>query len=778
MKILYFTDTHDMGRNPGSRVDDYHSAIFRKMNEAIDEAISRDVDAIVHGGDWFNHPKVSNIIYNQHQRMLQKARDKGIPVYCVPGNHDLFGYSMATIDQTSIGSLAEAELITLLTRDTPVAITGKSGVTIALYGREYSVDIDHDPTIDYQIKPLKSRNAAPIQAHLLFSHGMLLDKPFHPDVRHTLTKDVVTDADFVFNGHYHPGWKQHTIGDTTFINNGSTGRNEGSVGNLTFAPQYTIFETDGVTATITPIAYQCAAAGKDVFDRTQLVQQKQHVQHLESFEQTLQDSLAYEAFNPKDIILKTKATRKLPQSILDETLEAIVAQEQLTQDSKLENFVSAKSAVQVDWIELINFEAHKKTRIDFNRRGLNAITGASDSGKSAIIRGLRLAFYNEPKGADFIRHGTTRATVRVGMSTGHIIERSRTKSSSGEYVITDPNGQQETFKGFGNAIPAQVSNAHQMPKVELAVGNERPINFAYQLDGHFLLSDSPAQRASAIGRLTGVHLVDAAIKEKTKEMRAITIETNAAEQMIEELTERLETYNWIDDQEKYLRAIEGLMLGAEKDEEEIVQLQALAEERAEIRANINEYKAVVAELSYIDEVDKVVAKATILERKISDAEAMLETAKGFEKSIARYEKQANQYDMDAIVAAMDKAGELENEIEDLTILQEQLDKNQLSVSRAEKSVNLYPIADIEVRLADIESVETDIHYLTEMNQAYLSAEQDYILAERDLINANDELAEIERKMDDLIDNMGATCPLCNQSITDKDLIKHGHGEEL
>ncbi len=767
-----------MGRNPGSRTDDYHSAIFRKMNEAIDEAISRNVDAIVHGGDWFNHPKVSNIIYNQHQRMLQKARDNDIPVYCVPGNHDLFGYSMATIDQTSIGSLAEAQLITLLTRDTPVVLTGADGVTVALYGREYSVDIDHDPVNDYQIKPIKSKNKKAIQSHILFSHGMLLDKPFHPDVRHTLTKDVVTDADYVFNGHYHPGWPTHEINGVTFVNNGSTGRNEGSVGNLTFVPQYTIIEMDGFSETITPVDYACAAAGKDIFDRTQLVQQKQYVQHLESFEQTLQDSLAYESFNPKDIILKTKATRKLPQSILDETLAAIVEQEQLTQDSKLDNYVASKTPVQIEWIELVNFEAHKKTRIDFNKKGLNAITGASDSGKSAIIRGLRFAFYNEPKGADFIRHGATRATVRVGMSTGHIIERGRTKSSSGEYIITDPKGNQETFKGFGNAIPAQVQNAHQMPKVELAVGNERPLNFAYQLDGHFLLSDSPAQRASAIGRLTGVHLVDAAIKEKTKEMRAITIETNAAEQMVEELTETLTKYEWIDDKEKYLRSIEGLILGAEKDEEEIAQLEALAEERADIRANINEYKAVVAELSYIDDVEKLIVNATQLDREITDAKELLELAEGFEEAIARYQSKSNLYDLVAIEKGLESSSTIDAEIDVLMGLHAELESSERNVARAEKSISNYPIEEIEKRLSDVEAIEVELDTLSAMKKEYVTAESDYIFAERELINANDALAEIERKMDELIDSMGATCPLCNQSITDKDLIKHGHGEAI
>ena len=774
MKILYFTDTHDMGRNPGSRVDDYHSAIFAKMNEAINAAIAIKVDAIVHGGDWFNHPKVSNIIYNQHQRMLQKARAAGIPVYCVPGNHDLFGYSMSTIDQTSIGSLADAKLITLLTRDTPVLLTGKSGITVALYGREYSVDIDHNPTTDYQINMLKSKNNQPIQEHLLFSHGMLLDKPFHPDVRHTLTKDVITDADYVFNGHYHPGWKTHVLGNTTFINNGSTGRNEGSVGNLTFVPQYTLFETDGVTTQITAVPYMCAAKGVDIFDRTQLVQTKQHIQHLEAFEQTMQDALAYDAFNPKDIILNTKPTKQLPQEVLDEALSAIVAQEQLAQDSKLDNYVASKSPVHIEWMEIINFEAHRHTKIDFDGHGLNAITGPSDSGKSAIIRALRFAFYNEPKGADFIRHGAKRATVQVRMSNGQTIERTRTRSSAGEYILTDSHGQWEEFKGFGNSIPIQIANAHQMPKVELATGVERPLNFAFQLDGHFLLSDSPASRASAIGRLTGVHLVDAAIKEKTKEMRAITIEANAAEELIESLTTKLESYKWINSEEKHLRIIEGLVIGAEKDEQEIELLTGLLEQRTELRADINEYKASLAELDYLDDAEIRLTEASELNEELLYLKGLHDTSVATTKEIDKLSKSLDQYDLNRIEVFLIDADLVNNEISMLVALETDADFIHKDIAFNESKLLKVDMPLIESRIKSLESDEQEL-----MNMIALLEECEFVKCELDRLEAKQakqtiSLERIESEMDALIDSLGDSCPLCNQAITDKELIKHSH----
>ena len=45
-------------------------------------------------------------------------------------------------------------------------------------------------------------------------------------------------------------------------------------------------------------------------------------------------------------------------------------------------------------VRLENFQSHKNSIIDFDR-GLNVIVGPSDSGKSAIIRAIKWALYNE-----------------------------------------------------------------------------------------------------------------------------------------------------------------------------------------------------------------------------------------------------------------------------------------------------------------------------------------------------------------------------------------------
>ena len=43
----------------------------------------------------------------------------------------------------------------------------------------------------------------------------------------------------------------------------------------------------------------------------------------------------------------------------------------------------------IERLELIDFESHKNTVVDFSQ-GLNIITGNSDAGKSSLLRALRL----------------------------------------------------------------------------------------------------------------------------------------------------------------------------------------------------------------------------------------------------------------------------------------------------------------------------------------------------------------------------------------------------
>lgn len=760
MKIIYATDQHIKGRNHGSRLDDFPAAMNRKMDELVEVCLYEQPDALVLGGDLYDTPRVSFSLIITMARKLRKIRKLGIPIFLVPGNHDLYGYSMDTIDQTAIGVLAEAGLVRLLTRKKSYLITDSKGVTVELHGREYDKDIDLLPKNDYQID--RRHNA---RWDFLFSHGMLLEKPFHPDVRHSVTSDVETDADLVLNGHYHDGYPLHEVNGTLFGNPGSTGRDE----ICKRMPQYAIIEATKKKFTVDYVEYASAENYADIFDFSVKVAKKTHERYLEAFEQTIQDAMTFDAYDAKDVLLQLTQAGSVDQNVIDAAEAAIALAEQANHDGKLDGYIEKKVPLAINKIEIENFQSHAKTTVEFSETGLNAITGASDSGKSAIIRALRWVFYNEPKGSEFIRHGESRATVTVHFSDGSSITRTRTHSDAGSYVIRDAGGTEKEFKGFGTNMPIDVANTHQMPRVELAPGMERPLNFSYQLDGHFLLSESAGTRAATIGRLTGVHIVDAAIKEKKRELTNLTKDINASQKRVEDLDEQLLAYDDLPGLKGQVDLASVLINGAVKIENEITELREAAEE---ILEEGNKVKLIQKQLEEYDDVakaEKLLAKAEVQASELSELtglyQELVETSRQVKHSTKVLESYANVSKAEKLVEKLETGVA---EIKELQDLYSDMIEAEGAVLIYEKQLDRF--GDMTAADAKIEQAEALIAEVKELNEVYrlMSIIDDEItILESNLKHQQEKEAMGRARMKTIFDGLGNKCPMCQSDLDDE-----------
>jgi DNA repair exonuclease SbcCD nuclease subunit len=87
MQFAHLSDSHLGYRQYGlvKREDDF----IQVFQDAIDEVVSERPDFAVHSGDLFEYsrPPVKAIL--AAQTGFEKLREAGIPVYCVPGNHDI-----------------------------------------------------------------------------------------------------------------------------------------------------------------------------------------------------------------------------------------------------------------------------------------------------------------------------------------------------------------------------------------------------------------------------------------------------------------------------------------------------------------------------------------------------------------------------------------------------------------------------------------------------------------------------------------------------------------
>ncbi|NLK44218.1 MAG: AAA family ATPase [Tissierellia bacterium] len=194
---------------------------------------------------------------------------------------------------------------------------------------------------------------------------------------------------------------------------------------------------------------------------------------------------------------------------------------------------------------LENFQSHKYTVLEFNEQ-LNVIVGPSDSGKTAILRGIRWVLYNEPSGDYFIREGESHCSVTLEFNDGTKVKRFRSRSKNIYYLYNLENDE-IAFEGFGTSVPEEILNATGIKKILLDKDLSKPINLSDQLEGAFLLSEKGSTRASSIGRLVGVNIIDDTIRDTLKDIRNLSVKKKNIEERLLKLQDELSQYEYLEE---------------------------------------------------------------------------------------------------------------------------------------------------------------------------------------------------------------------------------------
>lgn len=222
-----------------------------------------------------------------------------------------------------------------------------------------------------------------------------------------------------------------------------------------------------------------------------------------------------------------------------------------------------------------NFQSHEYTQIDFSE-GLNVFVGPSDSGKSAILRSLRWVLFNQPRGADFIRAGASQCRVSLQFDDGSEVIRIRNKSGSvNRYLLKLPDQSEPlVFEGFGNHVPKEIAQVHQMVPVKLDT-KELFVQFGNQLESPFLLFESNQNKAKTIGRISGAHYIDQALKQTSSDQKQVQIEIKRLEQEREKIEQQLKPYENLSELEQRVALAEQAYLRAEANQKRKEQLERL-----------------------------------------------------------------------------------------------------------------------------------------------------------------------------------------------------------
>lgn len=118
-------------------------------------------------------------------------------------------------------------------------------------------------------------------------------------------------------------------------------------------------------------------------------------------------------------------------------------------------------------LRLMNFQRHERLVVQFDPK-VTTIVGASDRGKSSIIRALQWIFFNDAP-SDMLRHGAP--FVEVGLKVdGHMLKRRKGKKNT--YTL---DGKE--FAAIGRAVPEEVAKLLSLGELNVQGQHDRPFWF-------------------------------------------------------------------------------------------------------------------------------------------------------------------------------------------------------------------------------------------------------------------------------------------------------------
>lgn len=245
-------------------------------------------------------------------------------------------------------------------------------------------------------------------------------------------------------------------------------------------------------------------------------------------------------------------------------------------------------------IILKNFQSHNYTELDLSR-GVNVIVGPSDSGKTAIMRAIRWNLFNEPSGVDFIREGESEVSVTVRFQDGIEITRLRGKSKN-QYILRQPEEDEVIFEGFGTHVPQEIRETTGIYKVMLDDKKSLPLNFSDQLEGPFLLQETDAYKAQAIGRMVGVDVLDETMRNTLRDKKQLSTQKDLVVSEIEETEKSLEAFQSLDEKLErrdklifHLEKLKDLEKRSDEAKRYLDELRHINTERSKVIGVLDEY---------------------------------------------------------------------------------------------------------------------------------------------------------------------------------------------
>jgi DNA repair exonuclease SbcCD nuclease subunit len=210
MKFLHLSDTHLGYHQYGlqERSKDY----FEVFIDAVDKAIEKKVDFVIHTGDFFHTHRPSNETLLEGIEILRKLKDNNIPIFTIAGNHDR---GSGVRDKSALEVLKHLGLKLL-----DSSVDESLGVNI--FGIKYvsSIYLKRKVKLEEIFENLYNTAQNKNNFNILMLH-LEFEPFFQSGIK---LEEILKDGmfDYVGIGHYHQRQEPFNINNTTIVYSGST----------------------------------------------------------------------------------------------------------------------------------------------------------------------------------------------------------------------------------------------------------------------------------------------------------------------------------------------------------------------------------------------------------------------------------------------------------------------------------------------------------------------------------------------------------------------------
>jgi exonuclease SbcC len=247
-------------------------------------------------------------------------------------------------------------------------------------------------------------------------------------------------------------------------------------------------------------------------------------------------------------------------------------------------------------LTLTNWQCYPKATIDFSP-GLTVLVGASNSGKSAIVRALRRVIRDE--GPTAVRYGETETTLQLVCSGGTVarhLKVRRSKDKKPQMVENTYRANDQEFKAVGDTIPAEVLAVHGLAAGVLS-DYDLDLHFGNQHDSIFLLKATASIRSKVLAKLSGVELLDRCVQIENGYIRAAKDARGTATQRLEERQGALQQFEQLPSWQKLLAQAEALELSMaeqqakiQRTQQRLATFEQVRQQRRGARAKLEGYR--------------------------------------------------------------------------------------------------------------------------------------------------------------------------------------------